>query len=145
MHYKYQSEIQALPNCPPSQSHPQNVETFRFVFQNINNPQNFLPVYIKKPSRQNEKDSPEKSCDGYGLSLFDTLENARKRYDYLIKRYKKFHLDVGTHIAQGQISQSDGVVSEANEHGHMTLHEYEDTNLSIKFQIITQVYPNGNY
>jgi len=144
MDYKYRDFIQGLPNCPPRQAQSQNLEAFRFVFTEINDERNFAPAFIRKPSRRNEATDPAITCNGYGLSMFDTLDNARKQYCAYLNSYPNFHKIAGTHIAKGQISKDDGVVTDKNGEGHFTLYEFEKANLSQKFSIVVQVYLDGN-
>ena len=77
---------------------------------------------------------------GYALSLFDSLDNARKRYNQIRRYNKNFHKFVGTHIASGHIESADGVSSITDEKGHITLHPSADVDLVHKFEIVEEVY-----
>lgn len=81
----------------------------------------FLPVGVKDPARGT-------SCSAFGLSLFDTLANARAKWRSLKKR-----IDVasklGDHIAELAVELSDGHCTVASDSGHFDLHEFTTTDL----------------
>jgi len=137
MHFKYKAFINPIPNCPPEDSQSQEITAFRFVFEDLNHQNNFIPVLLINPPRINtptfKKDANK--CAGYALSFFDTLENAKKRYFELkYKRgLKNIHKILGTHIAQGVIRENDGVISKVDKHGHFNLHEFEEVDLKSQF------------
>jgi len=130
--FKYQKQIESIPNYPSSACKPMNIEAFRFVFEDMNHINNFLPVLLIKPMRRLPTYSAR--CSGYALSFFTTLEKARSRYLELKKRgIKNIEENLGTHIAKGTIDETDGVVSEINKSGHFDLHEFKNTDLKRKF------------
>jgi len=143
MRFKYHTYIHDLTDCPPTHAYAQEIEVFRFVFKQIDDQRNFAPVYILKPKRRHPKDPHHKTCSGYGLSLFNTLENACSRYADLLESIPSFPQTVGTHIAKGQVNNDNGVATEPNSDGHLTLYEFEHTNLHVRFQIVHQVYYDG--
>jgi hypothetical protein len=140
MRFKYHTYVNNLTDCPPSHAYAQDLTAFRFVFNQIEDHRNFAPAYILKPKRRLARDPHHKTCRGYGLSLFDTVENACKFYADFVESSPNFPQTVGTHVAQGQINESDGIVTEPDVKGHFTLYEFEHTNLYVKFQIVHQVY-----
>ena len=138
MRFKYHSYLNQLPDCPPSSYERKSITAFRFVFEDLDHIQNFLPVLLKNPKRRLRGDAEK--CKGYGLSFFDTLENVKRKYVALAKNFKNIHLVIGTHIAEGFIEEDDGVVSELNRDGHFTLHEFEHTDLKNKFHLIMRIF-----
>lgn len=141
MRFKYEKQIVNLPECPPEKYRGEQLPAFRFVFANITHKDNFLPVLLKNPRRRL---SGNAKCQGYGLSFFDSLENAQTRYLKLRKNYRNIHKGIGTHIANGMIEENDGVVSEIDERGHFTLHEFEQIDLKSKFSLTMKVYDGTN-
>jgi hypothetical protein len=112
------------------------------VFNNSSHPRypnNFSPVFIINPARQKIYDSDEKVCDGYGLSFFDSVTNARLRFQQLLKNNKNLKNTLGTHIAEGMIGPSDGVVTSTDDKGHFTLHESDVANLPPKFTVVAKL------
>ena len=138
--FKYQESMVQLPiQCPPSDYKSKEIKAFRWVFE-ANQPQaknNFLPALIIKPSRRLSRDTPADRCKGYALSLFDTKENAEKRYSRLIKDRPALRKSLGTHLAEGLIDSTDGVSSKVDDNGHFSLHEFVDSDLAKKFQIVS--------
>jgi hypothetical protein len=136
--HKYHHHIKSLANCPPSICTSKNIEAFRFVFSDINAERNFLPTYIISPVRRNSA-SNEGACAGYGLSFFNTLDNARRKYLSIIRSHKNFSKNVGDCVAQGLLREEDGVMTDINEDGHFTLHEFEGTELRGRFTIVARI------
>lgn len=131
--YKYDSQIEPLDNCPPESAQQQEKTGFRFVFADIGNEKNFLPVSMLNPKRQLAQSS---KCSGYALSMFDSLVNARKKYNNLSKSHPNIGKTLGTHIARGTIASTDGLVTETNAQGHFDLYEFSNCDLSATFQIV---------
>lgn len=142
MRFKYQKYLDKLPNCPPTNYESEEIVGFRFVFKDPRHKNNFLPVLIIKPNRINSFND-EGKCKGYGLSLYDSLENAKASYSYLQKRFKNINRTIGTHIAEGLIDKEDGVVSEVGSNGHFTLHESENSEIKSAFNIAIKVHKDG--
>ncbi len=142
MTFKYQEYIDNLSiQCPPSDYVPKELQAFRFVFDASaqGSANNFIPVLIIKPSRHLYPDTPAARCQGYALSLFDTKENAEKRYSQLIKKRPALRKSLGTHLAEGFIDSTDGVVSEVDDNGHFSLHEFVASDLTKKFNIVSDL------
>jgi hypothetical protein len=140
--FKYQEYMENLAvQCPPLDYQPGEIQAYRFVFEASNKraSNNFLPALIIKPERQLNPDTPAIRCQGYALSLFDTQENAIGRYQQLTQKRKALRKILGTHLARGLISTSDGVASQPDDSGHFSLHEYTDTHLAEKFKIVSSL------
>ncbi len=141
MPFKYQQYLATLVTpCPPSDYQAEERTACRFVFDTHHekHPHNFLPVLIIKPERKNgrrfKKDVSK--CQGYALSFFDSFSNAYQRYIELKKDHPNIQESLGTHIAQGRLDETDGVMSDVDANGHFSLHEFEHTELSKKFKTI---------
>jgi len=135
--FKYQEYINELSNCPPSDYQPIEMTAYRFVFEeNQEQSENsFLPVLIIKPHRK--FNTPQQRCKGYALSLFNTQNHAEQRYNQLRKNRPDISQTLGTHLAKGIIDKTDGIASSVDQKGHFNLHEFQHTDLSQKFEIIT--------
>ena len=139
MNFKYSEYIESLKaECPPSSYIPQERTAYRFVFQSGHPKANtsFLPVLLINPQRRLKPDTPNTRCMGYALSLFDTQENAQKRYRSLKKKNKNIGKVMGDQVARGIINKNDGLASEVDKNGHFSLHESQEANLEKKFQIV---------
>lgn len=141
IHFKYEHAIDDRENCPPAYYESREFTAYRFVFEEINDKNNFLPVLEIKPKRINSPEfaTEQAKCLGYALSLFDSVENARRRYRQISRYNKNFYKTVGTHIAGGRIEKQDGVASPVDDNGHVSLHEFEHADLSSKFRVISEV------
>lgn len=101
---------------------------FRWVFSEISDPRNFVPVAVTGRYQN--------VCSGWAISLYDTLENSEKKYFDLLKDRPKLFKKLGTHVAEGNIQQSDGLCSLSNIEGHFDCHEYIDTDFSSTFAVV---------
>jgi hypothetical protein len=136
--FKYQTYFEELKIlCPPSNYIAQNKEAFRWMYENISDADNFKPAYFKNPKRFNEK-SDEEQCMAMGLSFFDTLYAAERRFLQLKKRLgEEAYKVLGSQIAKGQIQEEDGVNSSVDVNGHFRHHpsinfKYFDNNVIVK-------------
>lgn len=137
--YKYQIDIDLISKecqCPTSEYFSfGEKEAFRFVFEDPDHPNNFLPPLKINPSRFLSKESMEK-CHGLGLSLYGKKENAKKKFEELISTFKNFKKTIGTHIAKGIITDEDGHITKENKITHFDIYEFENVVLNEKFVII---------
>ncbi|MBC7881230.1 MAG: hypothetical protein H7Y37_07840 [Anaerolineae bacterium] len=79
-------------------------------------------------------------CASFGLSLYATIENARRKLKNLAKSIaKRGYNTIGTHIAEGVIDRNDGVISPIGSDGHFTLHESTNADLAAKFVVVHRV------
>lgn len=138
MEHKYKTLINNIPNCPPASTINQDLESFRFVFADINCEKNFLPPFVQRPRRANSKNDYEK-CDGYALSFFTTLEKAQRFYNYLQKSSSNIHKSLGSCIATGILYKTDGSMTKIQKNGHFSLHEFQGVDLRNRFNIVGEV------
>lgn len=142
MPFKYHSYIGGLKDCPPRSCQPRTLTAYRFVFADSSHsryPNNYLPVALINPARRKIGGTDNEVCASYGLSFFDSLRNAQRRFEELRKKNKKLRNTLGTHIAEGQLDPSDGVVTKSDYKGHFTLHESDVANLPPKFTVIARL------
>jgi hypothetical protein len=144
MPFKYAEQIKELrlTNCPPAFWRPVDCEAFRYVFEDIEHPQNFTPPLVIRPRRINSSGfhNDYVKCCGFALSFFDTLQNAQAHYARLRKNNPHIGKTIGTHIATGAIEKTDGVASDAHQKtGHFDVHEYEHSSLQSKFSILIKM------
>lgn len=142
MQLKYGQYINELGNCPPAYYEGRTFVAYRFVFENLQHRNNFLPVLAVNPKRISSPEfaANQAKCLGYALSLFDSVANAERRYQQISRYNKNFYKTVGTHIAGGQIVKADGLASPVDDNGHISLHESEQAALSAKFRVLGEVH-----
>ncbi len=126
MQYQYQKEHQNILNCPPANYQPLDKVAYRWVFVG-NEIRNFQSQFEKNPKRFNDLSDLEK-CEGTALSLFDTAIQAKDRFDFLKNKGtrpmgNKACQNLGTHIAEIQITVNDGVSEvPSDSKGHFNHH-----------------------
>lgn len=135
--FKYQAEFDSygLQNCPPANYRELKMASYRFVFQDLSHPNNFLPVFLVNPSRVNDGKDLTSKCSGFGLSLFQLEQGAKAFFwEWMEKKNGKFAKLVGDHLAVVELEPDDGIGSEPNtdNFSHFTLHEYTNTDLAKK-------------
>jgi len=141
---KYQELIdkQKLTECPKNCKESE-LEAYRWVLTPLDNENNFLPVmqYSQKNNRPMRRlTSDDGRCAGCaGLSMFDSLENARNRFAGFEKKIQTL---LGyTHVAAGQITKDMGIVSEISpDSGHFALYEYKNVDLRTTFTIASTIF-----
>lgn len=135
--FKYQNEIQNLPNCPPANYQQVHLQAFRWVFEDDHHPNNFRPSLVISPRRRYDQQfigNDRLKCAGYALSFFNTREHAKQRYLKLMAKNQRFPKLVGTHLVAGMIDKNDGVASKVDSSGHFELHEFAGRHLALKFR-----------
>ena len=136
MDFFYSDIISNFENCPPTDYTRKNSKCYRWVFEEINIPDNFKSQADKNPSRFNSLDDLKK-CEGYALSLYDKEENCIDSFNYLsINVVKNAKKTLGSHIAIGLINEDDGLAGPIDEKGHFNFHPIKNHNFPEKFKII---------
>ena len=131
MALKYQNEIDALGCSLESFSERDNRKAFRWIINNMDHPNNFLPraLIIDK----------EKTCGSWGLSFFETLKQSIDRLNHIVSDKAYLYKKLGNLIAEGTLERNDGLSEDCNEIGHFNHHEYVGIDLKSKFQIVHKV------
>ncbi|MFV8369208.1 hypothetical protein [Flavobacterium sp. LB2R40] len=111
-----------------------DTEAYRWSFQDINDPKNFIPM-AKDPNNS----SSRRKCGGWALSFHVTEEASIELWQKLNDMKPNYYKKIGTHIAKGQISKSDGKCSETDKYSHFNLIEYKNVDLKVQFTIVKQL------
>lgn len=137
MTFLYETDLNALPiECPSADYRPMNTTAYRFVFDEIDNPDNFKPMFFKNPRRANSMDDVQK-CQAMALSLFENLEKAIVRFQKLKKQNgNTIYRTIGSHIAFANITEDDGVNSNVNAEGHFSHHPAVEGSYKDRFIIV---------
>lgn len=143
---KYIELLSKIIDCPTNDYYEISKNAFRWVHESICE-NDFLPVNIISDPPQRILDYNDKMCIGYGLSLFDTLENASLKYQKLYKNKREhirelFKMDIGTSIAMLELNENDGIANEPIEQnfGHFTFHEYGNADLPVKIKDFFNIF-----
>jgi len=119
---KYISEITKIAGCPPMSCQGSACQGYRFAPASLSD-KAFLPVALVTPQRILRGRPITQCCTAYSLSLFQTLDQLRKRAEEGKKTAPNFLKRVGDHFVRLDISASDGVSSAPNGHGHFDFFE----------------------
>lgn len=134
MPFKYEPDVMHLPECPPVECKPCNRECYRFTFDVIEHPNNFLPVAKINPARKFPDDTV--CCSAHALSFYETKDAAIKAFSDLLNKFKQARKAVGSHVAKGTITEDDGGVTEIDDKGHFDLFENDGIDWVPRFEII---------
>ena len=144
--FKYQEYLEKFPNCPPKSYESMNKVGFRWVCKD-NLESSFYPLNLINVPPPRVQDNTDLMCKGYGLSLFDTLENAIDRFKALYQKkrnvsHEDFLKDKGDSIAYVNLGEiGTGIYGDLNiQSGHFTFHEYSGIDLSEKVVNITNIF-----
>lgn len=137
MTWKYAGDVSDCPGCPPKNAKQCTRDSFRFVYDDINHPENFMVVAKKTPNRK--LDGPYAICMAHALSLYSAEHLAIKRYQELKGDCKNIRESIGTHLAKGTIGPTDGFATDVQSDGHFSLFEAKGSNVGEKFAIICQI------
>ncbi len=132
MEFKYQEDYKLLMEkgeiCPPATYKPKNISpAYRWVLDPIETPSNWLSQYHKDPIRFAPKNGLIQ-CEAMALSFFSTENGCKLRFNELKKLIGVKVSNMGTHIAEGQIFEKDGVNSEEDENSHFNHHSAIEAN-----------------
>ena len=140
--FKYSSELDEIFKisnfkCASNYKEYNNL-AYRWAFEDIKDKRNFLPraTFTDIPNHEQIKNS----CGGWSLSLFVTKPQAREALMKQIKKRPNIYKKLGTHIAEGNIDNKDGLFGDHNqETGHFEFMEYQNVDLSLKFRIVEAI------
>lgn len=136
--FKYEEFLKRFPQCPPSDCKEKNTTVYRWTHNPVES-EDFIPLNIIGTPPVRMLDETDKMCMGYGLSMFDTLENSIRRYRSIFngmrpRKKEDFKLEKGTFISRITVKEKDGCSTLPNKTGHLTFFEYKD--VSLKTQVL---------
>lgn len=129
---KYKEELDRLLSCPPSDAVPKDAIIFRIVHLPYQD-RNFLPQALNDPKKMNRIDDDAIKCSNWGLSCYNSRENAQHQLNGFNPVMKKF---IGTNIAEIVIAKSDGMLTYPSSSGHMDLFEAESAKLKDQIKAV---------
>lgn len=133
----YAADIALLPSggqCPPADAVGATRNCFRFVFDPMGQ-RSFLPAGKIKPQRMHNAKA-DTACSMLALSMYSAEDKARARYAAVLESNPNAPNSLGTHLAEGIISTSDGVCTPITGSGHFDFHPYAGINIDSAFNII---------
>jgi hypothetical protein len=107
----------------------------RFAFAEEGHP-NHIPQYVSNPRRMLQvmgKNSATTSL--LALSCFTTSERAETFYANLRKTFKQAASSIGDSLAEGILTNDEGMMTTPSANGHFDFYEYEGCDLNKTFHI----------
>ena len=138
MKFKYTPQMSDLDDCPPMMAKSEGRTAFRYVHADTSHPNNAPPEAIINPARF--PPGHPIPCVAFGLSLFVSLDAAKRKYRQL-QKWPNFVKRVGSHVATVTIVETDGVLTNCNEQGHITLFEAEAFDLKARIVDTVEIIP----
>ncbi|MEY3498439.1 MAG: hypothetical protein RL308_108 [Bacteroidota bacterium] len=144
MSFLYDEYISEIENCPTEIYNEVNIsECFRWVFDDMNNSDNFLPPAIRsRKFANNASHIMSQKCGDYAPSFHKTFVGSLKHYGTLMVNFsvEMKQKRLGTHIAIGKIEILDGKCSNpCKKYTHFDLHIYEGNKLKENFEILQKI------
>ena len=133
MELEYLTEITALNPSFDGYSEVENRPAFRWVFEDINHPNNFLPVTIINPKYKKALED----FTGWALSFFDTQIQGVNKLKKIVSDKPEVYKKLGTHIAEGMLQKEFGLCeSKSDDEGHFNFFKYKKVDLIPHFKVI---------
>jgi len=138
MKFKYQSEIDSLSlsPCLIEFNHVENKPAFRWVFADINDVRNFVPVASK------DRLAKRNTVKHWALSFYRTENESVSALKHLYNDKPNLFKVLGTHIAHGVINSEHGICEiKVEDDGHFNHIEYENVDFSVNnFKIVKDLF-----
>ncbi len=112
-----QRDLDAEPDCPPPAREDFPESAIHFVWTPLDNPKNFKTALEKNPRRRL---TGRNRCLSNGLSMFESVEQARAKFDKLRRSNPNIGKQIGDHVAHLKLDTSDGHATHSNPEGHFT-------------------------
>ncbi|NAX47903.1 hypothetical protein CAG70_13020 [Photobacterium halotolerans] len=135
---KYQEDLAAISNCPPTNGVSKNTTAYRFVFNPVNS-DSFIPPGKQNPARLQQNNTQHKQCSLLALSMFKSCIDAENHFDLLKKKIPNIGKLIGEHLAEGNVMATDGIQTKPNSKGHFDFFEGVNADLPSQFKIIKQM------
>ena len=136
--FKYQDWIDKLTaeGCQmPPLFNPDNIEACRFVFASSDQ-QNHIPQYVRNPKRMLQDLGKGKADTSFlALSCFATHSQAEFFFSNLQKAFKNARTSIGDALAEGMLTNDDGLKTSTSPNGHFDFYEYAQCDLNKSFKI----------
>ena len=135
--YREYMEPLSVP-CPPDDYEPRETIAFRWVFERMDDEQNFVPQFFKNPNYANASEKIQ--CQALGLSFFLAEHQARTRFEKLFNRIGSTAYEtLGKNVAKGNLNPFDGPSNLVDSSGHFTFHPFENSAFEQNFVIISSL------
>lgn len=136
--FKYQEWIDKLvaEGCtmPPLYA-PNGMKACRFAFSSSDE-QNHIPQYVRNPKRMLQDLGKGKVDTSFlALSCFASYSQAEVFFSNLQKAFKNARTSIGDALAEGILTNEDGLKTTTSPNGHFDFYEYAQCDLNKSFKI----------
>ncbi|MCR4958515.1 MAG: hypothetical protein K6B13_07935 [Prevotella sp.] len=136
--FKYQQLLDGLlaNGCRlPELFLPNDMNACRFAFTASNQPSH-IPQYVSNPRRMLQDIGRNAATTSLlALSCFTTIEKAEAFYTNLRKAFRNAAVSIGDSLAQGILTNDDGMMTTPSNNGHFDFYEYEGCDLNNTFHV----------
>ena len=136
--FKYQEWIDKLTaeGCQmPPLFRPNNMKACRFAFASSER-QNHIPQYVRNPKRMLQDIGKGKADTSLlALSCFASNSQAEIFFSNLQKAFKNARTSIGDALAEGMLTNEDGLKTTTSPNGHFDFYEYAQCDLNKSFKI----------
>ena len=114
---------------------PNNMKACRFAFS-ASGRINHIPQYVSNPRRMlDDLRKGKGNTSLLALSCFATAPQAELFYNNLRKAFKNADQTIGDSLAEGKLTNEDGLKTIESPNGHFDFYEYENCDLNKSFKI----------
>ena len=140
--FKYKALIDQLlaAECHlPALSLPNGMTACRFAFGEEGHP-NHIPQYVSNPRRMLQDMGKNAATTSLlALSCFTTSDRAEAFYTNLLKAFKHAASSIGDSLAEGILTNDEGMMTTPSANGHFDFYEYEGCDLNKTFHITRKI------
>lgn len=127
---KYAVQIKDITKCPSKKLKVEIGIAYRFAFDNLADPRNFLPIALIQPERMvpvppGVKKPVKECCEAWSLSMYTTLDALQDRARKALETSPLFLKRVGSCFTQIKITPGCGAHTEPNHQDHFEFFERE--------------------
>lgn len=127
MSYTYGTQLAELTangfQCPPAGTSPILQDAWRWVASPVSL-ECFAPVAVRNPPRLLRASDLEEKCSCWGLSMHLSYAQSVSAFQAVQKSFRMARKVFGGHVANVQITPSDGACTAADRYGHFDFHPY---------------------
>jgi|GEM_PF-1509408 len=140
---KYKCEI-ALLHADLSGFRAQEINCWRFVFDDITDDRNFKPVYLLNIDRfKLDLKTNKATSSGFALSLFESPDAIKAKFIKLSSNKKNFPKLIGKNAAFAKLPYC-GLNDDPSTSGHFGLHEFNGIDFAKLFTIDKTILGGDN-
>lgn len=120
---RYHHHISQIADCPCALSGEYEKDGFHLVQADLQSPANFRPKGLKDAAGY-AVTAPEKRCVWWALSMFESPDHIRRRFNKAMRSNPKLGKLIGEYYVRFRLNHTLGRVSATASNGHFEFFEY---------------------